>query len=91
VSIICSRLIACFSANRTLLSENGAARVHGQAVMLRAGDRQDVDARCAFQQVHGVQVGGVDIVDLARDQRVLARRVVEDRDLLEPVEIGQAP
>jgi hypothetical protein len=40
--------------------------------------------------VHGVQVDRVDVVDLARDQRVLARRVVEDQDLFDGVEIGQA-
>jgi hypothetical protein len=44
-----------------------------------------VDARRTLEQVHGVEVDrGIDIVDLARDQRVLARRVVEDQSSSTP-------
>ena len=58
--------------------------------MLRSCDRQDLDPWRALQKMHGIEVGGVDVVHFARDQRVLARRVVEDDDLFEGVEIGQA-
>jgi hypothetical protein len=70
--------------------EGRRPRVHREAVMLGAGDGEHVDPRRAFQQRNGVQVDRVDVVDLARDQRVLTRRVVEDQDLLDGVEIGQA-
>jgi hypothetical protein len=47
--------------------------------VLGAGHRQHADVGRAFQQVHGVQVHPVDHVHLAGDQRVLARRRVDDR------------
>jgi hypothetical protein len=40
--------------------------------------------------VHRVQIDRGDIVDLTRDQRVLARGIVEDQKLFDTVEIGQS-
>ncbi len=72
------------------LVERRLVGLHHEDVVAKAGRDVDLDVRVLLQQVDGLEVAAVDVVDLAAGQRVGSRGNVGDYRESTVVEVGRA-